>query len=104
MYPCIFYMFLRTPVPLSSRILRAALYAATVCLSFFLMLVFMTYNVSRVVAVSGLDKLKCHGSMQAYLVVAVVVGAGLGHFIFNPEMDVEGVLYGATGGKGMACH
>lgn len=35
------------PVPLFTRVLRAVLYAATVFLSFFLMLVFMTYNVSR---------------------------------------------------------
>lgn len=35
----------RTPVPLVSRAIRASLYGATVFLSFFLMLVFMTYNV-----------------------------------------------------------
>ena len=39
--------FYRTPVPPVSRTLRAALYGATVFLSFFLMLVFMTYNVGR---------------------------------------------------------
>ena len=35
----------RTPVPPFTRALRAALYGATVFLSFFLMLIFMTYNV-----------------------------------------------------------
>ena len=35
----------RTPVPPITRALRAALYGATVFLSFFLMLIFMTYNV-----------------------------------------------------------
>ena len=41
---------------------------------------------------------------QAYLILAVVVGAAIGHFIFNPSLDVEGVLSGTTQGKGMACH
>ena len=36
---------LRSTVPFASRILRAGLYGATVFISFFLMLVFMTYNV-----------------------------------------------------------
>jgi len=74
-----------TPVPLVLRIIRAILYGVTVLLSFFLMLVFMTYN--------------------AYLILAVVAGAALGHFIFGKEIDVEGVLSGGgAGGKGMACH
>jgi len=74
-----------TPVPLLARLTRAALYGATIFLSFFLMLVFMTYN--------------------AYLILAVVIGAALGHFIFGHEIDVEGVLSGSgAGGKGMACH
>lgn len=33
------------PIPPISRAIRALLYGATVFLSFFLMLVFMTYNV-----------------------------------------------------------
>ena len=37
---------LSTPVPLYPRILRATLYGVQVFISFFLMLVFMTYNVS----------------------------------------------------------
>lgn len=35
----------RTTVPPLARTMRAALYAITIFLSFFLMLVFMTYNV-----------------------------------------------------------
>ena len=38
--------FDRTPVPFVFRVIRASLYASTIALSFFLMLVFMTYNVS----------------------------------------------------------
>ena len=38
--------FCRTPLPLSARLTRAGLYGGQVFLSFFLMLVFMTYNVS----------------------------------------------------------
>ncbi|KAG9125108.1 hypothetical protein FRC07_008946 [Ceratobasidium sp. 392] len=68
-----------------ARISRAALYGASVFLSFFLMLVFMTYN--------------------AYLILAVVVGASLGHYVFGAQMDAEAVLNNAgVGGKGMACH
>ncbi len=37
--------FYRTQLPLTARITRASLYGAQVFLSFFLMLVFMTYNV-----------------------------------------------------------
>ena len=36
----------RTPLPFLPRLTRAVLYGAQVFLSFFLMLVFMTYNVS----------------------------------------------------------
>ncbi|QRV93770.1 copper transport protein CTR2 [Ceratobasidium sp. AG-Ba] len=69
----------------ADRISRAALYGASVFLSFFLMLVFMTYN--------------------AYLILAVVLGASLGHYIFGAQMDAEAVLNSAgVGGKGMACH
>lgn len=39
-------MFLTsTPMPFYPRVLRAVLYGAQVFVSFFLMLVFMTYNV-----------------------------------------------------------
>ncbi|KAL0956619.1 hypothetical protein HGRIS_002754 [Hohenbuehelia grisea] len=67
------------PVPPMLRALRATLYGATVFLSFFLMLVFMTYN--------------------AYLIIAVVAGAAIGHFVFGSHMEVD-----STSGKGMACH
>jgi len=62
------------------------LYGATIFLSFFLMLVFMTYN--------------------AYLILSVVLGAAIGHYIFGTEMNVEAVLSGggAVSGKTMACH
>lgn len=75
---------LGTPIPTHARALRASLYGATVFLSFFLMLVFMTYN--------------------AYLILAVVLGAAIGHYIFSTHMDVDVILSGAAGGKGMACH
>ncbi|KAG8744485.1 hypothetical protein FRC10_010050 [Ceratobasidium sp. 414] len=61
-----------------ARISRAALYGASVFLSFFLM---------------------------AYLILAVVLGASLGHYVFGAQMDAEAVLKSAgVGGKGMACH
>ncbi|PCH36066.1 Ctr copper transporter [Wolfiporia cocos MD-104 SS10] len=73
-----------TPLPIFTRVIRALLYALTVFLSFFLMLVFMTYN--------------------AYLILAVVVGAGIGHFVFGSHMDINSVMAGAVDSKGMACH
>ncbi len=41
---------------------------------------------------------------QAYLILAVVLGAAIGHFVFGSVMDVEAVLAGSDLGKGMACH
>lgn len=38
------------PVPFASRVTRASLYGASVFVSFFLMLVFMTYNVSALLS------------------------------------------------------
>jgi len=73
-----------TPVPFYPRVLRATLYGAQIFVSFFLMLVFMTYN--------------------AYLILAVVLGASIGHFVFGAVMDVESVLAGGDSGRGMACH
>ncbi|KAJ3737361.1 Ctr copper transporter [Lentinula guzmanii] len=70
------------PVPLPSRIIRSVLYGISVFLSFFLMLVFMTYN--------------------AYLILSVVLGAAIGHFIFGGSINPESIL--ASDGKGMACH
>jgi copper transporter 1 len=97
--PCTY----RTPVPLVARSVRAILYGASVFLSFFLMLVFMTYNVRR-----PFSSVLTHSThpliLQAYLILAVVIGAALGHFIFGDTINVESVLSGAADGKGMACH
>jgi copper transporter 1 len=42
---------------------------------------------------------------QAYLILAVVVGAAIGHYVYGGEMDVEAVLNGGSSqSKGMACH
>ncbi|EJU04316.1 Ctr copper transporter [Dacryopinax primogenitus] len=70
-------------VPMYSRVVRALLYASSTALSAFLMLVFMTYN--------------------AYLILAVVIGAGLGHFIFEANIDPEAILFGVNT-KGAVCH
>ena len=94
-----------TRIPFTMRLSRATLYAAQVFLSFFLMLVFMTYNVSNSIVMVFLVLRKYLGRLQAYLILATVVGAALGHFIFNSHMDIEGILAGTSGGgKGMACH
>ena len=70
------------------------------------MLVFMTYNVcfrflfSQIAVPSYKPRL-----FQAYLILSVVLGAAIGHYIFNPTMDVEAILAGGNAaGKGMACH
>jgi len=73
-----------TRVPAHLRALRAALYGLTVFLSFFLMLVFMTYN--------------------AYLIIAVVIGAAVGHYIFGSTINVEALLSDTEPAKSMACH
>ncbi|KAG9316346.1 copper transporter [Chiua virens] len=65
----------RVVVPVHYRTLRAVLYAVSVSLSCFLMLVYMTYN--------------------AYLLLAVVVGAGIGHYIFSGSLEES---------RGMSCH
>jgi copper transporter 1 len=72
------------PVPPVSRALRALVYGVSVFLSFFLMLVFMTYN--------------------AYYILAVVVGATLGHYIFGCTMNIDAALRGNGVDKGIACH
>ncbi|KAG1869798.1 copper transporter [Suillus tomentosus] len=66
-------------VPPLYRAMRAVLYGASVGLSFFLMLVFMTYN--------------------AYLIFAVILGAGAGHYILSDTIEPNG-----PADKGMACH
>ena len=69
------------PVPPGSRAFRAGLYGLLVFISFFLMLVFMTYN--------------------AYLILSVVLGAAIGHYAFNSHMNVDA---SQSPGKGMSCH
>jgi len=73
-----------TPVPPVFRALRALLYGITVFLSFFLMLVFMTYN--------------------AYLIFAVVAGAAIGHYAFSSHINLDAVLSDSGEERGMACH
>ena len=41
---------------------------------------------------------------QAYLILAGVLGAAIGHYVFGGTMDVDGILYGVDTTKGMACH
>jgi copper transporter 1 len=66
-------------VPPLYRAMRAVLYGASVGLSFFLMLVFMTYN--------------------AYLIFAVILGAAAGHYVLGDTIEPNG-----SADKGMACH
>ncbi|GHJ89314.1 hypothetical protein NliqN6_5716 [Naganishia liquefaciens] len=61
-----------------TRGIRAGLYTLTVAISFFLMLVAMTYN--------------------TYLFGAILVGSFVGHFLYE-EID-----YPTGQGKGLACH
>lgn len=65
-------------VPRSIQLTRSLFYVSNVALSFFLMLVVMTYN--------------------AQIIVAVLAGAFVGHFIFHREISTGEV------DKGMACH
>ncbi len=42
---------------------------------------------------------------QAYLILAVVFGAALGHYVFEGLIDIDSVLSGTgANAKGMACH
>ncbi|KAI8138758.1 Ctr copper transporter [Fennellomyces sp. T-0311] len=67
-----------TPPKLTKRqeLMRSVLYAILVAISFWLMLVFMTYN--------------------GYLMIAVVLGAGFGHYVFG-----QGHL---TASRSIQCH
>lgn len=95
----------RVPVPVTARALRASLYGATIFLSFFLMLIFMTYNVSLPLPHHSIQLLSLLPNVnQAYLIVAVVVGAAIGNYVFSPTLDVDAVLSGGANGKSMACH
>jgi len=83
-----------------SMLYRSLLYAVIVFISFFLMLVFMTYNVRDNVHTNcGVRLLTARllSPLQAYLILATVAGAGIGHYLFS-EFGVEG------DDKGMACH
>ncbi|PLW09607.1 hypothetical protein PCANC_22835 [Puccinia coronata f. sp. avenae] len=65
-------------VPRSIQLTRSLFYISNVALSFFLMLVIMTYN--------------------AQIILAVLAGAFVGHFVFHREIS-----FGQPD-KGMACH
>lgn len=41
-------------------------------------------------------------SLQAYLILAVVLGAGIGHYYLGGQLDLSAV--GLAEDKGMACH
>jgi solute carrier family 31 (copper transporter), member 1 len=92
----------RAQLPIGLRLLRALLYGASVFLSFFLMLIFMTYNVCQtlyfdsIVFADGKE-------FQAYLILAVVLGATTGHFVFGAYLDPNAILSGASS-RGMPCH
>src|SRR6266540_717906 len=86
----------RLLVPPVARILRALVYGVTVFLSFFLMLIFMTYNVSVLICLTVKAGLTPH---QAYYILAVIVGATLGHYIFGATMNTDAILNG-QGDKG----
>ncbi|KAI7858885.1 Ctr copper transporter family-domain-containing protein [Circinella umbellata] len=60
-----------TPVRISKKqgVLRSSIYAILVAISFWLMLVFMTYN--------------------GYLMIAVVLGAGVGHYYTNYRLPAS---------------
>jgi copper transporter 1 len=83
-------------VPPLYRALRAVLYGASVGLSFFLMLVFMTYNVCLTAYFLDTDRFVC---AQAYLIFAVILGAAVGHYILGGTIEPSG-----PADKGMACH
>ncbi|BEJ18000.1 hypothetical protein CspHIS471_0702770 [Cutaneotrichosporon sp. HIS471] len=70
-------------LPSSVRASRAGMYAASVAIAYFLMLVAMTYNV--------------------YLCTAIVIGAFVGHYVYEDEMDISGFV-SSTGARGLACH
>ncbi|RXK39101.1 hypothetical protein M231_03606 [Tremella mesenterica] len=72
-----------TRLPMQARLFRAFLYAMSVTISFWLMLVAMTYN--------------------TFLFFSIVVGAFIGHVMYEGEIDI-GSLLGGAGAKGLACH
>ncbi|ORX34636.1 Ctr copper transporter family-domain-containing protein [Kockovaella imperatae] len=70
-------------LPMGSRLIRAGLYAISVALSFWLMLVAMTYN--------------------TYLFGSIVIGAFAGHMLYESELGASALL-GSGSSKGLACH
>ena len=87
-------------MPPASRLLRAGLYGASVFVSFFLMLVFMTYNASHLNFLLRPVLIL----LQAYLILATVLGAAIGHYLYGGQMDPDVVLGGGIASKGMCCH
>lgn len=63
----------------------------------------MTYNVSFPLSPKVLHLILIYFS-KAYLILAVVIGAMTGHYLFGSHMDVDAVLAGTADGRGMACH
>jgi len=61
--------------------------------------VFMTYNVRNDAHAENGNTAADEANLllQAYLILATVIGAGIGHYLFS-ELGVEG------DDKGMACH
>lgn len=57
------------------RVTRSVFYAILVAISFWLMLVFMTYN--------------------GFLMLSVVIGAGIGHYAFGGNLSSD---------RGIQCH
>jgi len=43
-------------------------------------------------------------TLQAYYILAVVLGGTLGHYIFGGTMNADAALRGDGVDKGMACH
>lgn len=50
------------------------------------------------------DVLQLTTHMKAYLILAVVLGAALGHFVFGSHFDINAALAGPIDSKGMSCH
>jgi len=70
----------KVQVPLRMQAIRSFFYALNVAISFYLMLIVMSYN--------------------AWLILAVLVGGFVGHFVFQRNLFVAD----DTEAKGMACH
>jgi len=91
----------RTLFPFVFRVVRASPYASTIALSFFLV-VFKAYNVRDLRSPECASLLTW--DIQAYLIAAVVIGAGLGHYVFGSTMNADAMLNEVAGPRSMACH